>query len=154
MQKKISCGLLMYKKKEDAILYFIVHPGGPFWKNKDQETWSIPKGEPNPEEDLLEAAKREFYEETGIKSQGEFIPLGSITQKSGKVVHCWAFEGDWSGLLMCKSFTKLEWPPRSGKMISVPEVDKAGFFTKEEARKRIIPAQFEIIERLEEYLKN
>ncbi len=130
---------------------FLVHPGGPFWKN-NQVCWSIPKGEVEEGEDLLETAKREFKEETGVKAEGSFIPLGQVKQKSGKLVHAWAFEGDWSGLLMCQSYVTIEWPYKSGKFIKIPEVDKASFFPIEEAKKKILPAQVEFIERLEQKL--
>ena len=134
---------------------FIVHPGGPFWKNKDESSWSIPKGELEEGEDLLSAAKREFMEETGLKIDSEsFIQLGNVTLKSGKIVHAWAFEGDWSGLLMCQSYMNLEWPPRSGKLIKFPEVDKASFFSPEIAKKKINPAQRELIDKLEAVLSN
>ncbi len=134
---------------------FIVHPGGPFWKNKDESSWSIPKGELEEGEDLLSAAKREFMEETDLKIDSEsFIQLGNVTLKSGKIVHAWAFEGDWSGLLMCQSYMNLEWPPRSGKFIKFPEVDKASFFSPEIAKKKINPAQRELIDKLEAVLSN
>ena len=134
---------------------FIVHPGGPFWKNKDESSWSIPKGELEEGEDLLSVAKREFMEETDLKIDSEsFIQLGNVTLKSGKIVHAWAFEGDWSGLLMCQSYMNLEWPPRSGKFIKFPEVDKASFFSPEIAKKKINPAQRELIDKLEAVLSN
>ncbi len=158
--KKTSAGLLMYKIKDNNLLVFLVHPGGPFWKNKDEHAWSIPKGEADNnaknEKELFEAARREFKEETGIEINKdiEFIYLQNIKQKSGKVVHCWAFEGDWSGLLMCQSFAEIEWPFKSGKFIKIPEVDKAGFFSIEQAKRKLNPAQIELIDRLQEYLKN
>ncbi|MEK6824410.1 MAG: NUDIX domain-containing protein [Nanoarchaeota archaeon] len=154
MNTKISAGLLMYRFRPELEV-FIVHPGGPFWKNKDESSWSIPKGELEEGEDLLSAAKREFMEETGLKIDSEsFIQLGNVTLKSGKIVHAWAFEGDWSGLLMCQSYMNLEWPPRSGKLIKFPEVDKASFFSPEIAKKKINPAQRELIDKLEAVLSN
>ena len=146
----------MYKfDKERELRVFLVHPGGPFWKDKDIGAWSIPKGEINEENDgnLLETAKREFREETGIMSpeeKGRYSYLGKIKQKSGKIVHAWAFEGDWHGLLMCQSFVEIDF---QGKSAKVPEVDKAGFFSIEEAEKKINSAQFEFIRRLIEILK-
>jgi predicted NUDIX family NTP pyrophosphohydrolase len=149
--QKISAGLLMYKLVNDELKVFIAHPGGPFWKDKNEGAWSIPKGEPNEEEDdLLKVAIREFKEETGIDaSRKEFIELGSAQQKSGKIVHCWAFEGDWSGLLMCSTYVNLEFPSHSKKFIKFPEIDRAGFFNFEEAKKKINPAQIAFLERLE-----
>lgn len=150
---KISSGLLMYKIKDGKLLFFLVHPGGPFWKNKDEGAWGIPKGEINDSEGESDAAKREFEEETGIKSKEPYIPLGKITQKSGKIVHAWAFQGDWTGLLMGNSFVNLEYPAHSGKMIKFPEVDKAGFFTLEKSKELINPAQYDLLLRLKEHLK-
>ncbi len=152
---KTSAGILIYKFVHSKLHVFIVHPGGPFWKDKDEGAWSIPKGEINNEEQLLETAKRELEEETGInppKEESRYISLGNITQKSGKIVHAWAFEGDWSGLLMCKSYVKLENPPKSGRFITFPEIDKAGFFECEKAKKKLNSAQAELIKRLEEHL--
>ena len=149
---KESAGLLMYKIEKNILKVFLVHPGGPFWKNREEGAWSIPKGEIEDGEDLLETAKREFKEEVGFDAKEEFISLGEIQQKAGKIVHAWAFEGDWSGLLMCQSYVEIEWPLRSGKKIKIPEVDKARFFSIEDAKKKINQAQKELIERLEEYL--
>ncbi len=149
----------MYKfDKEKKLRLFLVHPGGPFWKDKDIGAWSIPKGEIDGEDgkDLLETAKREFREETGIippKEDEKYFYLGEIEQKNKKIVHAWAFEGDWSGLLMCQSFVEIEWPYKSGKKIKIPEVDRAEFFTIEKTKEKINPAQFELIERLTEKFK-
>jgi len=151
---KVSAGLLMYKfdKKgkegRDFLKVFLVHHGGPYWKNKDERAWSIPKGLVNEGESLLDAAKREFEEETGIKIKLPLISLGSVKQKSGKEVHSWAFEGDWTGFLMKQSMIEIEFPYKSGKKIKVPEVDKAGFFPISVAKKKIILAQAEFIDRL------
>ncbi len=150
---KESAGLMMYKIGGDVLKVFLVHPGGPFWKNKEDGAWSIPKGEIEEGENLLETAKREFKEEVGFEAKGNFFSLGKIQQKAGKIVHAWAFEGDWSGLLMCQSYVEIEWPLRSGKKIKIPEVDKARFFSSEEAKKKINQAQKELIERLEDFLK-
>lgn len=144
----------MYKLDKDKRLrVFLVHPGGPFWKDKDIGAWSIPKGEVDEADgkDLLETAKREFKEETGInapKEDEKYFDLEEIRQKSGKIVHAWAFEGDRHGLLMCQSFVEIEWPYKSGKKIKIPEVDRAEFFTVEKAKEKINPAQFELVERL------
>ena len=133
MAKK-SAGILIYKNNDNSFKVFLVHPGGPFWKNKDDGSWSIPKGEiEDNENDLLEVAKRELKEETGIdifsRKNDEFTYLESVIQKSGKEVFCWAIEADWPGLLICSSYVELEWPRRSGKIIKFPEVDKASFFS-------------------------
>jgi predicted NUDIX family NTP pyrophosphohydrolase len=152
---KTSAGLLMYRRTARGLEVFLVHPGGPFHRNKDLGHWGIPKGEYEPGEDPGEVACREFEEETGrdvaacAVMAGERIALGSIRQKSGKVVTAWAFEGDWPDGLEPRSnrFT-IEWPPSSGRSAEFPEVDRAGFFTLEEARAKILAAQGELIERL------
>lgn len=142
--QKISAGLLMYRMRNNKLELFLVHPGGPYWKNKDSEVWGIPKGEIEDGENLLETAKREFEEETGIKPSGDFIPLGQVEQRSGKIVHAWAFEKDWSGTLKSNTI-KIIWNRRK---IEIPEVDKGDYFSFEGAKKKINPAQFEFIERL------
>jgi predicted NUDIX family NTP pyrophosphohydrolase len=153
MASNISAGLLMYSRKKSKLKFFLVHPGGPFFVNKDLGYWGIPKGLTEGDEELLEAAKREFMEETGIKPEGKFIPLGQITQKSGKTVHAWAFECemDENVEINCNTF-KMEWPPKSGKIKEFPEVDKGEFFTEEKAREKITSAQLPLIERLKENL--
>lgn len=143
----------MYKRTDKGLLFFIVHPGGPFWKNKDAGAWSIPKGEVKEGEELIDCAIREMREETGINAAGSFIELGTVKLKSGKIIHAWAFEGDWNGLLQ-SHYTKVEWPISSGKIISVPEVDKAGFYTALEAKKRLNPAQAAFIDGLLEQIPN
>lgn len=160
MPSKISAGLLMYRIKNSELQVFLIHPGGPFWKNKDEGVWSIPKGELENNnmslDSLLNTAKREFKEETGINTPEEkerFIYLGEIKQKSGKIVHAWTFEGNWNGLLLCQSFVAIEWPYKSGKMIKVPEVDNASFFSIEKAKKKINTAQIGFIDRLERVLE-
>lgn len=152
---KTSAGLLMYKEEKGILKLFLVHPGGPFWKNQEKGAWGIPKGEVEEHEksNLLETAKREFWEETGIKPPKEeekYIPLGQITQKSGKIVHGWAFQGDWTGLLMCQTFVDITW---NKKKLRIPEVDKAGFFTIEKSKELINPAQFDLIKTLVSKLK-
>jgi predicted NUDIX family NTP pyrophosphohydrolase len=153
---KISAGLLMYRLGAEGLEVFLVHPGGPFWKNKDLGAWSIPKGEADLGEDLLERARIEFDEEVGKKPPTDtsvYLDLGEIKQKSGKTVHAWAFLGDWDGELRCRSFAEVEWPPQSGKMIQVPEVDRASFFPAALAKEKINPAQAALIERLEKLVK-
>src|SRR5690242_18981597 len=122
-RSRISAGLLMFRKKNNSFEFLLVHPGGPFWKNKDDGAWTIPKGEAHPEEDLLARAKIEFKEELGIEAPGNFISLGSIKQKGGKTVHAWAFEGDLPDGFELRSNTfEIEFPPRSGKFKEFPEV--------------------------------
>jgi predicted NUDIX family NTP pyrophosphohydrolase len=153
MVKNVSAGLLMYAIKDDKLKVFLVHPGGPFFKNKDNGYWSIPKGLVEGNEDLLDTAKREFEEETGIVPEGEFIPLGTVTQKNNKTVYTWAFEINNSNAVSVKSnLFEMEWPPKSGRKQKFPEIDKGEFFTEESAKEKINPAQIEFIERLKSYL--
>ncbi len=143
----------MFRRKIDMVEMLLVHPGGPFWKNKDDGAWTIPKGEAQPEEDLLNRAQIEFEEEIGIKPSGDFILLGSIKQKGGKTVHAWAFDGDLPRDFQVKSNTfQIEFPPRSGKFKEFPEVDRAEFFADETARRKINPAQIPFLDRLRETL--
>jgi predicted NUDIX family NTP pyrophosphohydrolase len=151
---KISAGLLMYRIRSGAIEVLLVHPGGPFWSNKDQGAWSIPKGETKGDEDPLHAAQREFQEETGFAAQGDFISLGSVRLKSGKTIHGWAFQGECDPSLIKSNLITLEWPPKSGKFIDVPEIDRAAFFSVVEARTKINPAQVPFLDRLEEACGN
>jgi predicted NUDIX family NTP pyrophosphohydrolase len=153
MPSKISAGLLMYYYKGKNLKIFLVHPGGPFFAKKDEGYWGIPKGLVNEGEDLLDAAKREFEEETGIKPSGEFFELGSITQKGGKVVYAWAFSCDSDIIkeIKCNTF-EIEWPPKSGKTENFPEVDRGEFFSEETARKKIYSFQEILIDRLKNYL--
>lgn len=149
MPSKESAGFIMHRLRNGTDEIFLAHPGGPFFKNKDEGSWSIPKGLIEESEDPLEAAIREFEEETGIKPKLPFISLDSIIQKGGKVVHAWAFEGDAPPDFKPKSNSfEIEWPPHSGKKQSFPEIDKAEFFPLELARKKIIPAQLPFIDRL------
>ena len=143
----------MFRCKIDIVEVLLVHPGGPFWKKKDDGAWTIPKGEAQPEEDLQTRARIEFEEELGIKPAGDFILLGSIKQKGGKTVHAWAFEGDLPPNFQLKSNTfEIEFPPRSGMFKEFPEVDRAEFFGDETARCKINPAQISFLDRLREAL--
>jgi len=142
---KQSAGLLLYKFIDSTIYFLLVHPGGPFWKNKDLESWSIPKGEFTADEDPLEAAKREFREETGFEVDGDFITLESVKLKSGKTVFAWAVEFDIDVTLVKSNEFEIEWPPKSGSMKSFPEIDKAEWFQAAEAVKKINPAQADFI---------
>ena len=138
----------MYRARGDELEFLLVHPGGPLWKRKDAGIWSIPKGEIHPGEDGLEAAKREFEEELGFKAQGVFIELTPITQKSGKVVHAWAFAGDCDASQIRSNTFAMEWPPHSGRTGTFPEVDRAEFLNLEQAKIRINPAQMALLEEL------
>jgi len=146
---KRSAGLLMYRKRKDGLEVFLVHPGGPFWANKDEGVWTIPKGEYEPDEEPLAAAQREFREETGFIATGDFIELGSIRQKSGKVVIAWAFEGDCDPARLKSNTCEIEWPPRSGKRLEIPEVDRGFWFSARPARVYIRPEQTFLLDNLE-----
>ncbi len=146
----ISAGLLMYRMRDGHLEVFLAHPGGPIFARKDEGHWSIPKGEIKTGEDLRAAAIREFKEETGIAPGGDFIELGWITQKGGKIVHAWAFRGDRDESEPVQSnLFELEWPPRSGKMQSFPEIDRAEFFSIPEARRKLKETQHPFLDRLQ-----
>jgi predicted NUDIX family NTP pyrophosphohydrolase len=154
MGLKNSAGLLLFRLRDGHLEIFLVHPGGPLWARKDLGAWSIPKGRIEDGENALDAAQREFEEETGLKPEGAFVPLTPVTQRGGKVVYGWAFEGDCDpGTVSSNTFT-MEWPPRSGRMQQFPEVDRACFFDVEEARTKINPAQAQFLEELERLLQS
>ncbi len=138
---KRSAGLLMYRVRNERIEVFLVHPGGPFWVNRDKGAWTIPKGQFNDGEGPLDAAKREFQEETGFLPRGEFVELGTIRQLSGKLVEGWAFEGDCNAEQLRSITCEVEWPPRSKKMIEVPEVDRGQWLSIDDAREAILASQ-------------
>lgn len=146
---KQSAGILLYRKVKNQLEVFLVHPGGPFFKNKDNGAWSIPKGEFPEDEDALIAAKREFLEETGQSIDGEFIKLKPVKLKSGKTVHAWAVEGNIDHEVILSNLFEMEWPPRSGKMASFAEVDRADWFKSAVAKVKINPAQIALIDELE-----
>jgi predicted NUDIX family NTP pyrophosphohydrolase len=152
MPKK-SAGLLMYRRRHGVLEVFLVHPGGPFWQKKDVGSWSIPKGEYTTEEDPLEVAKREFWEETGFRASGEFVPLTSRKQPSGKIITAWAFEGDCDASMIKSNTFSMEWPPRSGKREEFPEVDRAGWFSIPDAKEKIIKGQSGFVDELVRILK-
>lgn len=144
---KQSAGLMLFRTNSGELELLLVHPGGPFWQKKDEHAWSIPKGEFQ-EEDPLEAAKREVAEEIGIQCQGEFIALGSLKQAGGKVVYAWAIEQDFDPSALRSNTFELEWPPKSGKMRSFPEVDVAAWFPIPEAKSKILKGQAGFIDRI------
>ena len=146
---KISAGILLYRLNNSDPEVLLVHPGGPFWVKKNMGSWSIPKGEIEPEEDLLEAAIRETKEETGIKSKGKFIALSPLKQKSGKIIHAWALQGNFDPLDLKSNSFEMIWPPKSGKNNVFPEIDKAAWFPLKEAKLRIVPGQIPFITELE-----
>jgi predicted NUDIX family NTP pyrophosphohydrolase len=144
----VSAGLLMVRRSAGGIELLLAHPGGPFFRNKDDGAWTIPKGLVNPGEDLLAAARRELEEETGvIVPDTVFAPLGHVRQRGGKIVHAWAFAGDCDpAAIRCNTF-ELEWPPRSGRVQTFPEIDRVGFFDPDAARRKILPAQAPLVDR-------
>jgi predicted NUDIX family NTP pyrophosphohydrolase len=146
---KQSAGIVLYKRTDGLLQIFLVHPGGPFFRKKDDGAWSIPKGEFVDGEEPLAAARREFEEEVGKPINGNFIKLQPIRQKSGKTVHAWVVEGDIDHEHIKSNLFEMEWPPRSGKMTAFPEVDRAGWFTVDIARQKIIPGQAALITELE-----
>ena len=147
MAKKTTAGLLLYRRCTELEV-FLVHPGGPFWTRKDAGAWSIPKGELEDGEDPLQAAKREFTEETGFTISGEFRSLDPLKQPSGKIIYAWAIEADYDPAQIRSNLFSLEWPPKSGKMKQYPEVDRAAWFNISEARNKILAGQMGFIEQL------
>jgi len=149
---KQSAGILLYRNAPTGIAVLLVHPGGPFWAKKDLGAWSIPKGEYAPGEDPLSVAVREFEEETGIMLAGEFRPLGEVRQAGGKRVLAWALEGDLDPAAIRSNTFEIEWPPKSGRKRSFPEIDRAEWFSPDAAREKILASQREFIDRLVELL--
>jgi predicted NUDIX family NTP pyrophosphohydrolase len=145
---RVSAGLLMYRKMDGQLEVFLVHPGGPFWTKKDLGAWTIPKGEYTEDEDPLKAARREFLEETGFIPQGNFEELGKVKQAGGKVVSAWAFEGDCDPANLVSNTCEIEWPPRSGRLLEIPEVDRGRWFSIPAARKYIKDRQEPFLDRL------
>lgn len=145
---KRSAGLMMYRRSTTGLEVFLVHPGGPLWSGKDHGAWTIPKGEYESDEDPLVAAQREFEEETGFPVTGHFLELGTVKQKSGKVVTAWAFEGDCDPDKLRSNTCKIEWPPRSGRRLEIPEVDRGRWFYMEEARGYIREEQRPLLDNL------
>lgn len=150
MPKK-SAGLLLFRQNSHGgqLEVLLVHPGGPFWRNKDEGSWTVPKGEFADDEDPLAAAKREFQEETGSDAPvGDYLPLKPIKQAGGKIVHAWAIEADFDPAGLQSNTFLREWPPRSGRMQEFPEIDRAGWFTPDTARRKILSGQAPLIDQL------
>jgi len=148
-----SAGLMMYRVRGWTLEIFLAHPGGPYFQNKDQSFWGIPKGLVERDEDRLSAARREFEEETGIGPAGEFVSLGTVQQRSGKIIYAWAFGGDWDPAQgITSNRIPVEWPPRTNRFIEVPEIDRAAFFPADIARQKVSPPQRAFIDRLERHL--
>ncbi len=151
---KQSAGLVMYRLRDANVEVLLVHPGGPFWARKDEGAWTIPKGEIEEGEKTVDAAKREFEEETGLRPTGVFQPLKPVRLKSRKVVYAWAFQGDWDQSNLKSTSFVMEWPLRSGRMVEFPEIDKADWFSLELAKEKIQKGQLGFLEELNEVLKS
>jgi predicted NUDIX family NTP pyrophosphohydrolase len=150
MSTRRSAGILLFRRTGTGLEVLLAHPGGPLYAKRDEGHWSVPKGEPDGDEPLLDVAVREFTEETGLAPpHGEPIDLGSIKQKGGKVVHAWALEGDLDPSTAHSNTFEMEWPPRSGQHITIPEIDRVAWFEPDEARRRIKDTQIPLIDRLE-----
>ncbi|HEX4691300.1 MAG TPA: NUDIX domain-containing protein [Solirubrobacteraceae bacterium] len=148
-----SAGILLYRRSAGPLELLLVHPGGPYWARKDDGAWSIPKGEHADGEDALDCARREFEEETGtVPPVGALVPLGEVRQRSGKRVSAWAAEGDLDADAVRSNTFTVEWPPRSGRTQEFPEVDRAGWFAPDDARRALVPAQAAFVDRLVEHL--
>lgn len=152
MPQKVSAGILLYRRREAGVEVLLVHPGGPFWAKKDDGSWSIPKGEYAAGDDPLSAAKREFEEETGASmdtvSRGDFLPLTPIKQAGGKIVTAWSVEGDFDPTLLRSNVFELEWPPKSGRKKEFPEVDRAAWFSPDDARRKLLASQVPLLDEL------
>jgi predicted NUDIX family NTP pyrophosphohydrolase len=145
---KVSAGLLMYRFRAGEMQFLLAHPGGPYFTRRDEGIWTIPKGTVDPGEDPLSAAKREFFEEIGFQPVSDrFEPLGGVRQRSGKIVHAWAFAGDCDPSCVTSNMFEVEWPRRSGRRRMFPEIDRAGFFDAETARRKLVTAQAWFIDR-------
>jgi len=152
LMSKQSAGLLLFRKVSADIEILLVHPGGPYWATKDEGAWSIPKGEFDQNEDPLDAAKREFMEETGFAPSGEFIPLEAVRQTNSKTIHAWAIEGDFDPATLQSNTFSLEWPPKSGRQEQFPEVDHAAWFSMGAAKRKILKGQTPFLKQLQEML--
>ncbi len=150
---KMSAGVLLYRKRPAGMEILLVHPGGPFWRKKDDGAWSIPKGLAEAGEDHLAAARREFFEETGASVSGEFVALGAHRQPGGKTIVAFAVEGDFDPALISSNVFAIEWPPHSGKTAEFPEVDRAGWFSLDQALQKVTKGQKPIIAALADHLE-
>ena len=140
-----SAGILLFRRRAGELQVFLVHPGGPFWARRDKGAWSIPKGEQRADEDPLQAARREFLEETGAPIDGTFLGLPPAKQRGGKLVTAWAVEGDFDPAQLRSNMFELEWPPKSGRRQSFPEVDRGAWFNIDEARSRLLSGQVPLL---------
>ena len=150
---KRSAGILLYRRAPLGLEVFLVHPGGPFWERRDAGAWSIPKGECQPGEDALAAARREFAEETGLRLEGEFMELGSFRQSSAKTIEIWAVAGDADPAAIVSNTFEMEWPPKSGRVREFPEVDRAAWFSPPQAERKILKGQLPVLETLYRLLR-
>ncbi len=153
-RKKVSAGLLLFRRSGKGLEVFLAHPGGPFWSGRDLGAWTVPKGLVEDGENPLATAVREFEEETGIHPEEPFLPLGSVRQKAGKLVHAWAWEGEADPRRVRSNSMRAEWPRGSGRWLTFPEVDRCEWFDARNARDKINPAQAELIDRLETVLSD
>jgi predicted NUDIX family NTP pyrophosphohydrolase len=153
MAHKQAAGLLLFRGGVSALEVLLVHPGGPLWARKDEGAWSIPKGEVEPNEDALAAARREVEEETGARPSGDFIALSPVRQTGGKIVHVWAIESDFDPASLKSNLFEMEWPPKSGNRRSFPEVDRAAWFDLETAGSKILPSQAIVLHHLQDRLR-
>lgn len=151
--QRVSAGLVLFRRRRGAIEVLLVHPGGPYWAKRDDGAWSIPKGEPDGDEDLLEVARREIREETGCEPDGPFRPLTPVRQRGGKIVHAWAVQGDCDPSELRSNTFTMEWPPRSGRRQEFPEVDRAAWFTLDEARAKINEGQRPLLDEVRALLE-
>ncbi|KQY46609.1 NUDIX domain-containing protein [Cellulomonas sp. Root137] len=153
MSARTSAGILLFRRTA-GLEVLLGHMGGPFWARKDEGAWTIPKGEPSPGEDPFETALREFGEELGVPApSSDPLPLGDVTQSGGKVVTAWALEGDLDASSIASNLVEIAWPPRSGKTLLVPELDRAGWFAPDDARRLVVKAQAAFVGRLEQALR-
>ncbi|HVQ12163.1 MAG TPA: NUDIX domain-containing protein [Vicinamibacterales bacterium] len=153
MAHKQAAGLLLFRAHVGTLEVLLVHPGGPLWARKDEGAWSIPKGEVEPNEDALAAARREVEEETGARPSGSFIALSPVRQTGGKIVHVWAIESDFDPASLKSNLFEMEWPPKSGNRRSFPEVDRAAWFDLETAGRKILPSQAIVLQHLQDRIR-
>jgi predicted NUDIX family NTP pyrophosphohydrolase len=150
---RVSAGLLVYRRRDRAVEVLLVHPGGPFWRNRDDRAWSVPKGEVGEGDDWLADARREMREETGFVPDGPFVRLAPVRQPGGKTIHVWAVAADWDSSRLTSDTFAMEWPPRPGRVQRFPEVDRAGWFEIAEARRKILRGQVGLLDELEQLLR-